>query len=882
MSILSQIIAYAPNKIDTETKAQALAIGPRAMVGEITDEQTQFGRPIYQTPAGEKVSEKSTTLFFNGDWMNVPSIHGGKSFNEDELRLMIKQGNLQPTSVHKSRADAEAAAKARSDSMVQGPRNMYDGGGAAKQLLAQPNADGSRPGYATSTVKKGKFKYPFTNQHGTFYSDTKRDTRGGENRSRFDSKKEKLIMKQFNLTEKDFINHGKYGVPQIIDGKINPKYTSIQKFKNAGFKVKAPVVKKSETVTSKVQEIIKNNFELPKNQEWNFKSKENPNGFKYGVGGREDMALTKRIERKLNNILNKKQKYTLAADNSTAKGWMMHAMERLYNQEKKLNIKNLTYVPKFNDQGIIIGFTDTTKAGGNKTYYGLNKNMQEDGAAWTSHANHNRIKKFIDIADGVKAKPDEVLQKILDDKGISKLGGSKRVGEKFTLTLNDVLSHERYYDILSKTSPKALLERQIVLHHKKRIGGDLAKAAATKDLQLLTGAVNANVNKLENTAKKRKLNVDEIAELKNYNAKITNFDGRVVGGGSTDPIKQFAAIEKEALDYAKSDKFNVKTVASYLERLGCGQAAGGRILFAEGVPSLTKCAQKGVAKIENGLKNGFKNADDAVLARGILKSGKFLKDAVSLRGLFGPLALGFTVAAEAGLVGYDMLSSGKSFREAVGASVFNYALGDKTKIDSEEEIIKRLQNIKTGPQNYQRMGDEEIGKMQYFKENLKDLGTGFDLYNKLGAIQKNRDAIGMSPEDTFNEGAFQLDLDRQEDAARADIQDYNRTNTPNRVTDYLLSDAAKEGADATALANLLVEQDRLQDAGIGNIYQSRKGDKKRIQRGKEIGYEIENLLNPNKLDEFGEYFISRPQSEQSKIMSYGYREGGIASLNVKK
>jgi hypothetical protein len=78
--------------------------------------------------------------------------------------------------------------------------------------------------------------------------------------------------------------------------------------------------------------------------------------------------------------------------------------------------------------------------------------------------------------------------------------------------------------------------------------------------------------------------------------------------------------------YAKGDQFNVKTVASYLERLGCGKAAGGRILFAEGVPSLTKCAQKGVTKLENGLKSGFKNADDAVLARGILKSGKFLKD----------------------------------------------------------------------------------------------------------------------------------------------------------------------------------------------------------------------------------------------------------------
>jgi hypothetical protein len=52
-------------------------------------------------------------------------------------------------------------------------RNPAAEGGAAKQLLAQPSVDGSRPGYATSTVKKGKFKYPVTNQTGTVYSDKK-------------------------------------------------------------------------------------------------------------------------------------------------------------------------------------------------------------------------------------------------------------------------------------------------------------------------------------------------------------------------------------------------------------------------------------------------------------------------------------------------------------------------------------------------------------------------------------------------------------------------------------------------------------------------------------------------------------------------------------
>ena len=46
-------------------------------------------------------------------------------------------------------------------------RNPMAGGG----MLVQPGFGGVRQGYATSTVKKGKFKYPVTNQTGTVYSD---------------------------------------------------------------------------------------------------------------------------------------------------------------------------------------------------------------------------------------------------------------------------------------------------------------------------------------------------------------------------------------------------------------------------------------------------------------------------------------------------------------------------------------------------------------------------------------------------------------------------------------------------------------------------------------------------------------------------------------
>ena len=57
----------------------------------------------------------------------------------------------------------------------------------------------------------------------------------------------------------------------------------------------------------------------------------------------------------------------------------------------------------------------------------------------------------------------------------------------------------------------------------------------------------------------------------------------------------------------------------------------------------------------------------------------------------------------------------------------------------------------------------------------------------------------------------------QKDKIQADIQDYNRTGTPQRVTDYFLSDKATKGADASALADLLVRQDQLKDAGTGGV-----------------------------------------------------------------
>jgi hypothetical protein len=677
-------------------------------------------------------------------------------------------------------------------------------------------------------------------------------TKNYSQKQRFPADKEKLLMEAFNLTEDDFIKHGKYGIPIRVGTKENSMMSPMRNFIARGFKFKKP--KKSEILTLDQQEFVKNNFELPEGKEWNFKSLKNPNGFKYGVAAAPDSgtkALYKRIENRIND---KNLSYTVAADRATPEGWMMNAMNRVYENEIKNKVKfeNLTYQPVKNKKGIIIGFKDNTAAGGNKTYYGIKKNRPEDATAWTGHKDFNRINKFLSIAKGAQVDdPSKLLQKILDDKGITKL-----MGDKSVLTLNDILSHERYFNKLSETSPKALIERQIVLHHTRGVGSgsNLARAAATKDLQLLKSVVNAKIQNLEKivqgtpTKAGRKLNIDEIANLKKYGAKIVDFDGKVVGGGYTDPTKQFAAIEKEALKYAKGDQFNVKTVASYLERLGCGKAAGGRILFAEGVPSLTKCAQKGVTKLENGLKNGFKNADEASLAKGILKSGRFLKDAVSLRGLFGPAALAFTAAAEAGIVGYDMLASGKSFREAVGDSVFNYMLGDRTKIDSVEERNKRM--IEEG------MTPEQMGKIGAMESALEELNTFGSQFNKLAAIQKNRDAISMSPEDTFSEGAFQLDLDRQENEARKNIQDFNRSGGPQRLQNIDYAGGFEN------LAEGLRRNELAQLQSVNNPLEGRLSEEKRSARIREL-----MLQNPDVRNYMGPY-----------PTNYGFKEGGIASI----
>ena len=72
------------------------------LVGEKTGKKTTAGKDLYKTPDGDLVSEKSVTFKLFGMYVNAPSIIKGKQYTEEEIKQMVEDGQLKPTSMHKT------------------------------------------------------------------------------------------------------------------------------------------------------------------------------------------------------------------------------------------------------------------------------------------------------------------------------------------------------------------------------------------------------------------------------------------------------------------------------------------------------------------------------------------------------------------------------------------------------------------------------------------------------------------------------------------------------------------------------------------------------------------------------------------------------------
>ena len=532
------------------------------------------------------------------------------------------------------------------------PRVEKAGGG----MLVQPSADGLRPGYAKDYAKE-------------------------EGLTKIQKQK---IINAFPETKFNFDDF-KYGVKKYLEGnqnKTNKDYTKVLRFIKKGFTKEmgeglsargTPYKDRGKRLSLKDQEKIKSLFELPEGiNDWDFKT------YKYGIkpDGMYENLLARIVRR-----LKDKTPWKIAADRGSTKGWMLLQMNRVFENEKKKGVKNLTYQPVYKEiNGIkrIIGFKDNTVAGGGNYYYGLDKYAKKNATDITQHGDFKLNQKLVDISKRSFNEPNKVITGLLKEKGFT---GKVR--------LNDLIV---YLSGTPGNSKDALLNA-VTRHHQSGV----RFGSATDDLALTTRVINNTIKGIEGRIANNIIKPDDIQVLKNNNVFVRGTDGKLYGGGAKTPIGQFKQIEKGVETAIRSPNFNVQNFTNFLKdlnkadqikfaRIGCpGKATGGRIGYFEG-QNLTACATKGVEKLKNNpleLTGG-----DQQNLRALSKSAKTLR---FLKNFLGPGAVVGELVFEGGVAANKFLNEGMPIKQALGESYINkYLLGEKLKINLEEERKKEL------------------------------------------------------------------------------------------------------------------------------------------------------------------------------------------------
>jgi hypothetical protein len=662
-------------------------------------------------------------------------------------------------------------------SMAQEPRNMADGG-AAKQLLAQPNADGSRAGYATSTVKTKKFKYPISNQFGAFYSDKKPEV---SKKIIVQDEKTKFINK--------LVSDANSGDKHVSIGEIGEKVKKKFKLKNAkSINITSfPSLDLLESRADKIDKVLRDMLidDKPLNGFWH-----NVISERTGVPINKPGNL---------RILEQSPSYNSIKDQG------LDLLKVNYSR------KSFNYLHNFSLSDQLTKALEISK--GNPTYIGLggekvrtalpsNKIMEFALRSW----NNNKGSKTGPIQFFKNGKP------IVWEKGIKlpyknvSFSYNGQMHKKSNLNTDymkkffpEVYNNQIAINNLSvkkidnplkpgsKISVKNLIKKiQVdsygwqprfptleIIHGKKGVISEPFSnlTYGTRDLNQLENAVRTSM-KAGNIKPKEGNQL-----IKTIYSSIQNKTGVDLDQAIID--RQTNLAKNKNLTYPRIKEVGMEQFKKDLLKLAgtvnpkCRKAAvdGGRIGFQDGL-SAEICFGEAKKVINKGLRNGFKEGAEAMLATKILQAGKGLKNMVALKNILGPAAVGFTVAAEAGLVGYDMLTTGKSFKAAVGDSLFNYALGDKTKIDTKKERYKGYADA--------GLDANQIGKISEYENSLDEINNVFAEFGKENQLYRDKSIYGPRMSNAVKQKQIKM-YDDQVKSNKALIQDLARTQTEDRL-----------------------------------------------------------------------------------------------------
>ena len=203
-----------------------------------------------------------------------------------------------------------------------------------------------------------------------------------------------------------------------------------------------------------------------------------------------------------------------------------------------------------------------------------------------------------------------------------------------------------------------------------------------------TGGLQRNMAQGGRTGFEDGMRVMEDKLITNYKTKFLK---EVEAGKDPSKIQSFEDYKKTQtevdMDPGKKKLYETLDNATKirLAKIGCpGKANGGRIGFNEG-QNLVACATRGVEKLQG--DPGKLSPGDKSNLRALTKSGKALK---FLKGVLGPGAILGELVLEGGIAANKTLNEGVPFKQALGESYLNYALGPKLKIDVEAEREKEF------------------------------------------------------------------------------------------------------------------------------------------------------------------------------------------------
>ena len=378
-----------------------------------------------------------------------------------------------------------------------------------------------------------------------------------------------------------------------------------------------------------------------------------------------------------------------------------------------------------------------------------------------------------------------------------------------------------------------------------------------------------------------------LAELAGLNLNIRE-EGIRAGYAKTFPTIGSQAVLKEAVNVKKGSplyKQLEKSLASFSANPKCRKSfsKGGRIGYATGPASLSECAISGRNRLEKVIKTGAKlGPNEATLATQILRAGRSLGGAFTLSGLLGPQALLFAGLAEAGIVGYDMLTTGNTLRESIGGSLLNYALGDKTKINLQEETLKRFGTLPG-------MTEEKLAGITRVLDQTNKINTMYKKSLDVENLEKQVKADRAEPRDTFM--SPDDDLQQTDQAIRTeqkledekqnllDLKNIYTKPDPSGVSpfeSYLKdyeSGAFEKAQKDLAEANRLAAIQKLESRGpvISGILSPK------FEEGRQQSLlDLRSITNPASAFAIKSY--ENPESTFQPVKPFGLAGGGIAKI----